>query len=206
MSLFIKICGVRTMADVAAAAVAGADAVGIVMTSSIRQVDHQRAAKLREATPDGLVTVGVFYHPTADAIRRARDEVGFDLIQGETESLRGIDDIVSLPVVHDQEGLARAVEEAFAVTTSGRVLVEGRGRGGHGRKPDWSRVHQIERLEDVILAGGLTPSNVSTAIESIHPGGVDVSSGVESSPGLKDPALITRFVEAARTAGKKVAS
>lgn len=205
MSLFVKICGVRTIEDVAAAVAAGADAVGIVMTPSVRQVDRPTAAMLKDSVPDGVLTVGVFHHPTTDQILKAQDEVGFDLIQGETQNLRGIAGLGAIPVVHDQEDLSRAVEEAFEIATAGRVLVEGQGRGGRGSKADWGRVRDLSQIGDVILAGGLTPENVTLAIAAIGPGGVDVSSGVESSSGVKDSILISRFVEAARNADKKVA-
>ncbi len=204
MSLFVKICGVQTEEDLKAAAYAGADAVGFVMSKSIRQIDYELAAKLLAATPSRIVTVGVFYRPTPDQIRRARDEVGFDLIQGETDNVRGIEGIVTLPVVHDGADLVGAVEEAFGASSSGRVLVEGAGPGGRGTRADWEVVQKLDRLGDVILAGGLSVENVANAIETVHPGGVDVSSGVESRPGVKDPTLIAGFIENARRAEKKV--
>lgn len=204
MSLFVKLCGVRSTGDMQAAVDAGADAVGIVMSPSIRQVDWQTAAMLCNRKQN-LVTVGVFYRPSADVVRRARDDVGFDLIQAETECLVGVDEIDVLPVVHDGPRFEKDIARARARANGGRVLVEGPGRGGSGSQPDWTRVAGLGRGHDLVLAGGLTASNVGRAIEIVGPGGVDVSSGIESSHGRKDPFLMRAFVEASRNADKEFA-
>lgn len=205
MSLYVKLCGIRSKADLDAAVIAGADAVGIVMSSSIRQVDLQMASELCGLAPQELVTVGVFYRPNPDEVRRARDEVGFDFIQAETDHLGGITGIAALPVVHDGPDLSEDVDRAMEVAGDGMVLVESSGRGGTGACPDWQRIRTLERRQRVILAGGLSPANVAGVIDVVRPGGVDVSSGIESSPGIKDPSLMGLFVEVSRNADKEFA-
>lgn len=204
MSLFVKLCGVQSLDDLHAAVDAGADAVGIVMSPSIRQVDWRTAAMLCTRKQD-LVTVGVFYRPSPDLVRRARDDLGFDLIQAETECLIDIDDIDVLPVVHDGPRIEGDIDRAREQANAGRILVEGPGRGGAGSQPDWARVGALGSGHDLVLAGGLTAENVARAIEIVGPGGVDVSSGIESSPGRKDPSLMRLFVEASRSADKEFA-
>jgi phosphoribosylanthranilate isomerase len=200
VSLWVKLCGVRSEADVAAAVAAGADAVGVVMTPSVRQVDIETARRLVVDAPDELTTVAVFYRPDRDLVESVRDRVPFDLFQAEPESLAGIAGIQILPVVHDRPDLASAVHGLSTSLRSKRILVESAGRGGTGLAPDWGRVAAIGRLDDVVIAGGLNSENVAAAVAKLGPGGVDVSSGVESEPGVKDPELMARFVQAARDA------
>lgn len=204
MSIWVKLCGVRTQRDVEAAAAAGADAVGVVMTSSVRMVDLDTARALVLGAPRDLLKVAVFYRPTRAHVEAVRDAVPFDLFQAEPESLDGIDGIEVLPVVHDRPDLASAVAGAAEVSGGGRVLVESAGHGGKGAAPDWSRVAAVGNLDRVVVAGGLTPDNVAGVVATLRPGGVDVSSGVESAPGLKDPILMESFVEMARSGAREV--
>jgi phosphoribosylanthranilate isomerase len=200
VSLWVKLCGVRSEADVAAAVAAGADAIGLVMTPSVRQVDLDTARRLVAGAPDELTTVAVFYRPDRDLVESVRDQVPFDLFQAEPESLEGISGIQTLPVIHDSPDLASAVRGLSTSLRRERILVESAGRGGTGLSPDWRRVGAVGQLDKVVIAGGLTPDNVAEAVADLNPGGVDVSSGVELSPGVKDPELMARFVEAARDA------
>jgi phosphoribosylanthranilate isomerase len=177
VSIWVKLCGVRSQRDIEAAADAGADAVGVVMTSSVRMVDLDTALALVLGAPRDLLKVAVFYRPTRAHVEAVRDAVPFDLFQAEPESLDGIDGIEVLPVVHDRLDLASAVAGA-AEMSGGRVLVESAGHGGKGAAPDWSRVAAVGNLDRVIVAGGLTPDNVAGVVATLRPGGVDVSSGV----------------------------
>jgi phosphoribosylanthranilate isomerase len=103
-----------------------------------------------------------------------------------------------LPVIHDGP---EAVSLAVRIGAAGRpVLFEASGRGGRGVAPDWSRAAEIARRVPLVLAGGLGPDNVGDAIRRVRPCGVDVSSGVESGPGVKDPDRMARFVAAVRRA------
>lgn len=203
MSLWVKLCGVRTHRDVDAAAAAGADAVGVVLSPSVRMVDLDTARALVLSAPDDILKVAVFYRPTSAHVEAVRDAIPFDLFQAEPESLVGIDGIEMLPVVHDSSDLGSAVARAATVADGGRVLVESAGHGGKGAAPDWSRVAKVGDLERVVVAGGLTPENVAGIVATVRPGGVDVSSGVESAPGVKDPFLMESFVKMARSGARE---
>jgi phosphoribosylanthranilate isomerase len=204
MSIWVKLCGVRTHRDVEAAVAAGADAIGVVMTPSVRMVDLDTALELVRSAPGDLLKVAVFYRPQRAHVEAVRDAVPFDVFQAERESLDGIDGIAVLPVVHDRPDLATAVASAAGMSDSGRVLVESSGHGGKGAAPDWDRVATVGNLDRVVVAGGLTPDNVEKVVATLRPGGVDVSSGVESAPGVKDPGLMKSFVEKARIGARKV--
>lgn len=203
MSIWVKLCGVRTQRDFEVAAAAGADAVGVVLTPSVRMVDLEAARGLVLSAPEDLLKVAVFYRPARAHVEAVRDAVPFDLFQAEPGTLQGIDGIEILPVVHDRSDLPSAVAQAAEMSGSGRVLVESAGRGGAGLAPDWGRVASIGNLDRVVVAGGLTPDNVAGVVATLRPGGVDVSSGVESAPGVKDPILMESFVEMARSGARE---
>lgn len=205
MSLWVKLCGMRTVADVEAAIDAGADAVGIVLSTSPRQVDPATAEQLVKSARGHLYAVAVFYHPGRDIVRSWHDQVGFDMYQSEPTSLPIESDMNSIPVVHDSFQLDLDVAEARWLSTSGLVLVEGEGKGGHGQPVERSRLAAVGPISDVIVAGGLNPMNVGSVVRSLRPGGVDVSSGIEASLGVKDHVLMHRFVEAARRAEEEIA-
>jgi phosphoribosylanthranilate isomerase len=190
----------RTVADVEAAIESGADAVGIVLSPSPRQVGAITARKLVESASGHLAAVAVFYHPGHETVRAWHREVGFDIYQAEPTSLPIEDGMNLIPVVHDSELLDIHLAEARAMSTSGLVLVEGKGKGGHGESVNPDRLAAVGAIPDVIIAGGLNPGNVGSVVRSIRPGGVDVSSGIEGSLGVKDHALMHRFVEVARQA------
>jgi phosphoribosylanthranilate isomerase len=172
----------------------------MVMTPSVRQIDIHTARRLVAEAEDRLTTVAVFYWPDRDLVESVRDQVPFDLFQAESETLEGISGIQTLPVVHDRPDLVSAVRRLTTSLGSRRILVESAGRGGTGLSPDWGRVATIGRLDNVVIAGGLTSENVAAAVANLGPAGVDVSSGVESEPGVKDHELMARFVQAARDA------
>lgn len=174
------------------------------MTPSVRMVDLDTARALVLGAPRDLLKVAVFYRPERALVEAVRDSVPFDLFQAEPETLEGIDGIEVLPVVHDAPDLASAVARAAEMPGSGRVLVESAGHGGKGAAPDWGRVAAVGNLDRVVVAGGLTPDNVAGVVATLRPGGVDVSSGVESAPGVKDPILMESFVEKARSVAREV--
>lgn len=200
MTIWVKLCGLRTASDVEVAAAAGADAVGFVMTPSVRQLDPNQARRLVASVPNGVASVAVLYRPDKSFVAHLRDTVPFDYFQAEPPSLRGVDGIRVLPVVHDAEDLPGRVEEAMELTGKGMVLVESAGKGGSGLPPDWDRIASLRDLSRVVIAGGLDVSNVAGVVSRLGPGGVDVSSGVESSRGVKDHGLMKEFVAAARHA------
>jgi phosphoribosylanthranilate isomerase len=193
MSLFVKICGLTTPEGVAAAVEAGADAVGFVFSPSPRQLAPARARKLAAALPATIRRVAVFRHPPPGWIAQVMDEFPADWVQTDAADLPGVylGGAEPLPVLRSGAPLPPLLPEL--------LLFEG-AESGAGRIADWAAAAALARRTRVVLAGGLTPGNVAAASREVRPWGVDVSSGVESSPGIKDPALVAAFVAAARSA------
>ena len=200
MSLFVKLCGIKTEPDLEAAVAAGADAVGFVLTPSPRQISLSQAARLKRLLPDHVLGVAVFHQPSPGLLRRTEEEVGPDLFQAEAVTLIGLAPDKLLPVVVDGEDMAWRVGEAARAAARGWVLVDSSARGGTGRPPNWARLAQLPTAAKMILAGGLNEENVAEVVSSVRPFGVDVSSGIESSPGVKDPERMRSFVTGARSA------
>jgi phosphoribosylanthranilate isomerase len=150
--------------------------------------------------PDRVLGVAVFHDPSPELVRRTETDVAPDLFQADPTALAGVPADRVLPVVVDGEGMGAALERALASTTRDLVLVDSAAKGGTGTPPNWARLGDLAVNHRLLLAGGLDHLNVQRAIEQVRPFGVDVSSGIERRPGEKDPALMRRFVTAARTA------
>jgi len=194
-ALWVKVCGLTTPAAVAAAVDAGVDAVGFVFAESKRKVTPQRASELASDVPEHILRVAVMLHPSQRALDEVWSQFRPDVLQTDLEdlaSLRVPEGLQVVPVV-------RAGRELPSELPA-RMLFEGP-VSGTGMTTDWSAAAQLAARTQVILAGGLKPANVAEAIASARPFGVDVSSGVEAEPGLKDPAKIYEFVRNARGAG-----
>jgi phosphoribosylanthranilate isomerase len=193
MRVFVKICGLTTPEGVAAAVKAGADAAGFVFSPSPREVTPAQARKLAAALPAGVRRVAVFRHPPPGWITRVLDEFPADWVQSDAADLPGVDlgGAEALPVFRSGAPLPALLPDL--------LLFEGPD-SGTGRVADWAAGAELAQRTRVILAGGLNPANLAEALATVRPWGVDVSSGVEASPGSKDPALVTAFVAAARRA------
>ena len=192
--MFVKICGLTTPEGVVAALDAGADAIGFVFAPSVRRVTPAAAAALAAPARGRALCVAVTLHPTADEVEGILDVFAPDLLQtdlADAETLSPRARACLLPVLREGGMLP--------VPPPARVLYEG-AVSGAGRTADWTRAHAVARRTEVLLAGGLSPDNVGEAIRTVRPWGVDVSSGVESSPGVKSPAKISSFIAAARAA------
>jgi phosphoribosylanthranilate isomerase len=200
MTLFVKLCGIAHERQLEAAVEAGADAVGFVLTPSPRQVSLEKAARLRSLLPSSVLGVAVFHDPAPALLRRAEEVIGPDLLQSELSTLAGVTSDRALPVVVDGRSLGRELARAARLTTREMVLVDSAAHGGTGQPPSWERVAAVDFRGRLILAGGLDADNVAEAVGLVRPFGVDVSSGIESAPGVKDPARMRAFVEAARGA------
>ena len=200
MSLFVKLCGIRTESELEVAIESGANAVGFVLTPSPRQIPMAQAARLMRLVPGHVLGVAVFHDPSPELLRLTEEVVAPDLFQSEISTLIGLPPDRLLPVVVDGDGLERDLE--LAVNAAGRelVLVDSAARGGTGRRPSWERLGDLAMPGKMILAGGLDPENVGGAVQMVKPFGVDVSSGIERSPGEKDPERMRAFVAAARIA------
>jgi phosphoribosylanthranilate isomerase len=212
MSLRVKICGITDRAGLEAALDAGADAVGFVLAPSPRQLGVAEAAALCAATPPFVSRVLVFREPPAELVRVALETLRPDHVQLEAEDLDRMPaearDRV-LPVFHDDgrlverldDWLAGARERTSALGPEPPAIhLEGPGRGGRGVPVDRRRAAGAARRTRIVLAGGLRPETVGDAVREVRPYAVDVSSGVESAPGKKDPARVRAFVSAARAA------
>lgn len=192
--MFVKICGLTTPDGVAAALDAGADALGFVFAPSVRRVTPTAAAALATLARGRAICIAVTLHPNAEEVEEILDVFAPDLLQtdlADAEALSPRARARLLPVL--REGAA------LPVPLPGRILYEG-AVSGTGRTADWALAHTVARQTEVLLAGGLDPDNVAAAIRRVRPWGVDVSSGVESAPGVKSPTKISAFVAAARAA------
>jgi phosphoribosylanthranilate isomerase len=193
--MWVKVCGLTTPDAVAAAVDAGVDAVGFVFAESKRKVTAQRAAELARHVPSRILRVAVMLHPSQAQLDEVWSQFRPDVLQTD------LDDLASLhvPTGLQVTPVIRAGRELPA-TLPARLLFEGP-VSGTGETTDWSAAAQVATRTQLILAGGLKPENVAAAIAMARPFGVDVSSGVEARPGVKDPARIYEFVRVARAAG-----
>lgn len=212
----IKICGLTRVCDVEAVAEAGVNYFGLVFfAKSPRNVSIAQARDLALAAPVGVAKVGLMVNPTDDDLRMILDEVPLDMIQLHgSESPERVAEVragYGLPVmkavgVADEADLARV---ASYQPMADQLLIDAKPPkggdlpGGNGLSFDWRLVAGRRFGKPWMLAGGLTPENVATAIAMTGARQVDLSSGVESAPGVKDAGLIRAFVQAARSAAAK---
>lgn len=196
MTTLIKICGMTDIAAVEASVDAGADAIGFVFAESVRRVSMRHAVEMSEYVPLQTKRVAVMLHPTADEWREVKDVFQPDVLQtdlADFEYLDVPDRIVKWPVLREGAMLdGDALPDLF--------VYEGRASGS-GAIVDWQLAAQLAKRGNMILAGGLSTENVQEAVGQVAPFGVDVSSGVESSPGKKDATKIQAFIDAVRTSG-----
>ena len=202
----IKICGITNTADAEVAVAAGADALGFVMyRKSPRWVEPAVARSIVAGLPPFVSAVGVFVNEEAEKVRTLMDECGFALAQlhGDETALYCQD--LGRPVLKalrlKNRGTFLALAEFQGRANVRGVLIDAfsdQAYGGTGQTVDWTLAEEAARSTPIILAGGLNPANVAGAIRLVRPYGVDVSSGVEKSPGKKDPDKVRAFVEAAR--------
>lgn len=201
MSVHVKICGITDLDAAVAAVEAGADAVGFVFADSVRQVTPRFAAEISAELPGRVERFAVFLRPFDPEVAGVLGEFNADIVQADHGSVRSLEDARWLPVF--REGDSRLLEDYLEGTVNRRFMFEGR-RSGVGEKVDWETASRHALQGRMTLAGGLTPENVSEAIRVVRPFGVDVSSGVESQPGVKDPSKIRDFVENVRRVEKEL--
>ncbi len=196
--MWVKVCGLSRPEDVAAAIEAGADAIGFVLAQSPRQVSPEVARALGEGLTVERVLVTVDAVP--DQLLRWVEEAGATGVQphgrhsaeaGDAAIAEGLLVLHPVPVqsgfdLDDVAGDRLPLLDTYESTR----------HGGTGSAFDWSLIDGVQR--DFVLAGGLRPDNVAQAIAEVSPWGVDASSGLESTPGRKDPELIRRFVREAK--------
>ncbi|MDX1396422.1 MAG: phosphoribosylanthranilate isomerase [Gemmatimonadota bacterium] len=206
----VKICGIREPADGVAAVEDGADYIGVVFAERVRRVTPVEAASVVSAIRGRGVAVGVFVDEPLDDVLAVRDVVGFEIAQLHGDEppawcarLRA-DGLSVWKAIRPRaaDELARALDRYRDAVDA--VLVEGfspRAAGGTGTSfpHEWLGDADLRDL-DLVLAGGLDAQNVGTAIHAVRPDVVDVSSGVESTPGVKSRELVRVFIEAVREA------
>lgn len=200
--MYVKICGLRDPDHASHAISSGADAVGVVMSprSSRHASTAEAAAVVAAAGAAGAVdTVLVVNRMPADEAAVIARDLGFAVLQlhgnYSPADFRAAEQI--LPRVWRATSLADDPGLRAGAFGEERLLVDG-ATPGSGATWDLTALGDAELGSDWLLAGGLSPENVAAAITAVRPGGVDVSSGVESAPGVKDPELISRFIAAAR--------
>lgn len=198
----VKICGLRDLASARVAVEAGADLVGFVFAPTRRYVAPELVAAIRRALPRSVGAVGLFVNHDAPTIRSIVQQCRLDFAQLCGEETPAFCRELGVPVVKSlrirEPGDLAALDD-YAAVTEWCVLdgFQPGHYGGTGTTFDWHLAAEAARHFRIMLAGGLTPENVATAVEIARPWGVDVSSGVETD-GQKDPAKITAFVAAAR--------
>ena len=201
----IKICGITRIEDALAAAQAGTDAIGLVFASaSPRCVNVEQAAAISRSLPPFVTVVGLFVDEPEKRIREILNRVHLDLLQfhgQETPEQCRLYDRPYVKAIRMRNAVDLHAEERLYGDAAGLLLdsFTETAAGGTGKTFDWGRVPRDLR-KPVILAGGLTSENVRQAIKTVRPYAVDVSSGVERSPGVKDTDKIAAFVNAVRTA------
>jgi phosphoribosylanthranilate isomerase len=202
----IKICGVRTVDAVEAAAEAGADAVGLVFArKSPRFLDPADAWTLSAHLPPFLASVGLFVNADVDTYMRIEQTCPTDYSQLHGEEpedvVRACGPRLIKAVRFNQHTITEELTRWSAVDEVDAILVDG-SAGGQGLPFDWPRLADAmpRDAKPILLAGGLTPENVADAIRAVRPYAVDVSSGVESAPGVKDPTRIRAFCNAVHDA------
>ncbi|HSF95021.1 MAG TPA: phosphoribosylanthranilate isomerase [Thermohalobaculum sp.] len=195
MTVMVKICGMRDAATIAAAVEAGADAIGFVFyEKSPRNLSPGQAAELAAAVPARVRRVAVTLHPDPRLWAEVQAVLRPDVLQtdaGDFRRLAVAEGIEKWPVL--REGAVPGDGPPDGV-----YVYEGR-RSGVGETVDWLAAADLARRGRMILAGGLTVDNVAGAVAEVAPWGVDVSSAVESAPGVKDADRIRAFIEAAKT-------
>ena len=197
----IKICGITRLEDAEAAVAFGANALGFVLwPQSPRHASFETVQRIGAFLPPFVIRVGVFVNPTAgDISQAAASGIQVAQIHGELPSWPG--GRPPLPViraVHLGSDGAESIEPSVPDATILLDADDPKRHGGTGKTVDWKRAALVARLRRVVLAGGLTPSNIAQAIGTVRPYAVDVASGVEASPGVKDHELMRQFIAAAK--------
>ncbi len=206
MGVWVKICGITRPEDALAAVEAGADAVGFVFAQSPRRVEAPLVREIVSRLPDAVEKVGVFVDAPLEELIRTAAAAGLTAVQlhgSETpeyvEAIEGMRVIKALRVAsrEDIDAAGRYRGISILLDTASR-----RRLGGTGETFDWSLAAPLAAERSVILAGGLRPANVAEALRAVRPAGVDVSSGVESAPGIKNREKVREFVRIVRAGAR----
>jgi phosphoribosylanthranilate isomerase len=224
MSLFVKICGITRAQDAALAAGLGASALGFVFwPNSPRYVDVETAKAIAANVPANVLKVGVFVDQPVEEVARIMDEVGLNVAQLHGHESPAYCRELTARLKADPTDIERSEGEATVGSALRRTVIKSVSMkdngsvniddfdsnvvllvdahdptrfGGTGKTVNWDSAREIAATRRTILAGGLNAANINLAVRSVRPYGIDVSSGVESSPGVKDPNRLRTFFEA----------
>ena len=214
--MWVKICGTTNLEDAQAAVAAGADALGFVFADSPRRVEPTVVSEITRSLPDSIERIGVFVNETEDRIREVVKKArltgvqlhGYETLDVPTrlKAQLGWPAELKVTLVCPMPQSGEAGEGLFEFGSADRVLLDTAAvgkQGGSGQTWHWEMGRAfLEIVSDhvkVVIAGGLTPSNVADAIRTLRPWGVDVVSGVEREPGKKDHDKVRAFVKAAKS-------
>lgn len=198
--MFVKVCGITRETDAAVAVACGASAIGFIFwPKSRRWIEPDAAWAIVRSLPPFVTPVGVFVDEGVDRINAVADLVGLGAVQLHGDERPDVLEAIRRPVVK----ATGRVDEALAAGWPEQVtmLVDADDResyGGTGRRADWPAAARLAALRRTILAGGIRPENVVEAVGAVRPFGIDVSSGVEDAPGIKNPERIRALFEALR--------
>lgn len=193
--LFVKICGITRAEDAGLAVELGASAIGLIFwPGSQRYIEPAAAKKIVRSLASDVAAVGVFVDQPVDEISRIADEVGLAAVQ-----LHGDESPDYCGQIRQRLIKAIRLNGPYPINEYGRdilILLDANDRdrrGGTGRTIDWVVASGVAEMRPTILSGGLNPENVAQAVATVRPYGIDVSSGVESAPGIKDAARLKQF-------------
>lgn len=199
----VKICGITRMDDALEAVRLGADALGFIFwPHSKRCCKPEAAREIIAQLPPFVTCVGVFVNQPKAEIRRTAKLAGLHAIQLSGNEPPRFCEGFALPIIKAIQVESAQSLDALSTYRASAFLLDTptAGFGGSGRTFDWRLVRRTGKQWRIILAGGLNPQNVRAAIREVRPYGVDVASGVESAPGIKDAQKLKRFIQAAKEA------
>ncbi|MHB8190406.1 MAG: phosphoribosylanthranilate isomerase [Ferrimicrobium sp.] len=200
--MFVKICGITNESDALLAVALGADALGFVFAPSPRQINERRVGAILAQLPSEILTFGLFVNELPKRVVAVVHDLGLRGAQLHgNESVADVREVAErVPLVIKAVPAGIGIFDRVSQYQCWAILVDSP-QPGSGVVFDWALIDGIPPLSRLIVAGGLTPDNVAQAIETVHPFGVDVSSGVEARPGYKDPVALRNFIERAKRAG-----
>jgi phosphoribosylanthranilate isomerase len=200
--MIVKICGITRLEDAEAAVAAGADAIGFIFwPKSPRFIDPHRARAIAAALPPFVTAVGVFVDQPLDYVNGVASLVRLGVVQLHGDETTRFAAAVSRPVM---KAVSTGTADVSVWPARVRLLLDVHdpvSRGGTGRTIDWAAAAKMTAQREMVLAGGLSPENVADAIARVRPFGIDVSSGVERAPGIKDHGRLRALFEAVHAAG-----
>jgi len=200
--MIVKICGITRLEDAEAAVEAGAGAIGFIFwPSSPRFIDPHRARRIAAALPPFVTAVGVFVNQPLAYVKGVASLVALGAVQLHGDETPEYAAAVSRPVM---KAVSVGRDQARVWPSRVRLLLDVHdplARGGTGRTIDWAAAADLSARREVLLAGGLTPDNVADAVARVRPFGIDVSSGVERAPGVKDHERLRALFEAVHDSG-----